>query len=488
MNDAVDKIDLTPEELVKFFSLSVLFFTYSSYYEQDELFRDTIKYSAIYEAFFNIGKQVAPKLEEFGVDVLIKTLQFSEINVFSFFNNKRFYDTEDFLNDLNIADPDTPIYLCKTLDSLIEYKIDLKANNVSSFNIKSNYIPAGELDFLKIKQYIEEVISKIKIIKPNLIYKLLTFAGYCRTFYYQNLKNKFLYKNAKYIPDVIVMCEVAVYNFYQEWFNRASKIYRFEARNYYYNDSEFSETIQETLKNEILLTIIDYCRTCYSNNEPSAMRLFNLMPNLVDYTISLHPEYRSAFNNLNTKEILNVMENQLNVELAAINYPEYAVSSEMGKIGILTLILLGRDKDSLLEIIESNIALNDFFAILETNSDAENPMKAFIEGLTSGDEIVGTVSNSEIYKRINTNIHNILSSTLSFTNIFYLAYGLNYIYIKHRIAQEIKSGNYSDDIIIAGSKTKLINEDTDALASVEHNINLLFKDYSKKKNTKKYGF
>lgn len=488
LKDALDKLDLLPEDSIKFLGLAVIFFTYSSYYEQDEIFRDTTKYSAIYEAFFNIGKQVSANLDELNVADVVKTLQFSEISIFSFFNNKRFYDAEDYLNDLNICDPDTPIYLCKTLDSMLDYKVDLSAPITSGFNIKSNYIPAGELDFKEIKKYVESVISKVKTIKPNIIYKLLTIAGYCRSCYYQKVKNKFHYKNAEFIPDVIVMIEVAVYNFYQEWFNRASKIYRFENRNYYFNDNEFTETIQETLKYEILLSIIDYCKTCYTNNEAIVARLFNLVPNLIDYTVSLHPEYRSAFNNLNTKELLNVMENQFNVELEAANYPEYAVSAENGRIGILTLILMGKDKDLLLEKIESNMALNDFFAILETNSDAENPMKSLIEGLTVKEEVVGTVSYSEIYKRINTNIHEILSSTLSFTNIFYLAYGLNYIYIKHHIAQEIKSGDYSDDVIISGSKTQLINEDADALASVEHNINLVFKDYSKKKPVGKYGF
>lgn len=487
--DASDKLDLTQEEFIKFFSLSTLFFAYSSYYQQDEIFRDTVKYSAIFEGFFNIGKQIMNNLEEYGIDKVINTLQFSEISVFSFFNDKRYYDTTDLLNDLSISDADTPIYICKTLDSMIDYDIDLKANNVSYFNTKSYFIPAGDLDFLKIKQHVEEIISKVKIIKPNIIYKLLTIAGYCRTFYYQNLKNKFKYINVEYISDVIVMCEIAVYNFYQEWFNRASKIYRFEARNYYFNDNEFTETIQETLKNEILLSVMDYCKTCYTNNSQNAARFFNLIPNLIDYTVSLHPDYKAAFNNLSSKEMLNVMENQFNIEFNGVNYPEYAVSEEMGKIGILTLILLGRDKDLLLDTIESNIALNDFFAILETNSDAENPMKSLIEGLTSNDETVGSMSNSEIYKRINTNIRNILSSTLSYTNIFYLAYGLNYIYIKHHIAQEIKTGNYSDDVILSGTKTKIINEDADTLASVEHNINLVFKDYSKpKKNNKKYGF
>lgn len=487
-DDAIDKIDLNNDDLLKFANLSVMFYAYSSFYEQDEIFRDTIKHSAIYEAFLNIGKGFASNVEKYNVVQLVETLKFSEISIFSLFNNKKYYDLTDLLDDPGIGDPDTPIYLCKVLDSLIDYRVDIKADFTSFFNIKTNYIPGNELDFLKIKKYIEDIISKVKIIKPSIIYKLLTFAGYCRTFYYQNQKNKQKYTNAEYIPDVIVMCEVAVYNFYQEWFNRASKLYRFEHRNYYYNDSKYTETIQETLKYEILLSIMDYCKTCYTNNEPSATRLFNLVPNLIEYTISLQPEYRAAFNGLNTKEILNTMENQFNIELGPVNYPEYAVSNEMGKIGILTLILMGRDKDLLLDKIESNIALNDFFAILETNSDAENPMKSLIEGLTAKEEACGIVSNSEIYKRINTNIHNILSSTLSFTNIFYLAYGLNYIYIKHQIAQEIKSDNLSDDVIITGSKAELINEDADSLASVEHNINLVFKDYSKKKNVKKYGF
>ena len=288
------------------------------------------------------------------------------------------------------------------------------------------------------------------------------------------------------------MAETAVYNMYQEWFNRTDKMYRFEKRHFSYNPA-YKETVQDSLKNEILITLIDYANLCFTlggQESDSAKRLISNLPDLNELSATLHEDFRNAYPTIHSyKEIYTKMETLLQSSLEYPALSDYIINPDYGKIGIIPILLYAKDKDTLLEIMESNITLNDFFAQMESNSDTQNDMKDFIEKISTNEDVLGSSSNSEIYKRINTNANKIISSGLLWSYIFYLTYGLNYVYIKHNETNNFAE-NFDPNIIPMQPRDEIILNDQNKLLSVENKIRLVFKSFDKSKTSEftKYGF
>lgn len=497
-----------PEEVEKIKTLAYLWYHTNMYYMHGIEYYTTFSENILNLCLHNIGKYAFNSfkenpngenllmIENSMIENTVYVTQFVDMNQFaSLVNSKHILENETY----------NPLYFIHTLNNFII----LDASNSSDlFNIihttsifnSLNGITAGfqseDFDFINAKNFIEVMISNsYNEVSPNTIFKLLYIAAYARIvlglsngLIDSKIENKQI--NTSLAQSVIVMAECAVYAMYQEWFNKNTKLYRFENRNFKY-DPNYKETVQENLKNEILLTIIDYVRFCIDGTHNSDLN--NIIPHLTKLVASMHSDFRSTFPGLDSyKEIYAGMEAGLKTRMEYSALVDYVLNKEYGNLGLMILILYSRDKDMVTELMENNITLNDFFTLLEDNSNIENPMKNYVEKLKCVPEIVGSSSESEVYKRINTNIESIFSSGLSYPFMFYLAYGLNYIYIKHKINKTFAE-NIDPNVIALDDRAFIVENDERDLLAVENHIRKLFAniDYKKSRSEekfKKYGF
>lgn len=513
VKDSLENLIISNEEngildKYKVYGLCYTFKVLSDFYLHDNIFSANVTQNISFEALYNIGCTVEKYLKDEntieGKDVIAELVINSMFNItpnlFQFCNMSHWI--EPCLNNFGLdSECDNPIIYYKTLNLFLYNDINAAehvANSVfeSMYFLNSQfneiYKQNRKINYQELKNFIETLIeTDSNLISPKNIFKLLYIAGLARYYHYSthNGTRKIATDDDKIAYDVIILAETAVYNMFQEWFNRRTKIYKFEKRLYSYDDLN-GESIYKQLKYECYVSLLEYMRLVMSSNEELSFNLraldSELFTKIIHYDLirtsqTQHPEDFIA----NTAGILSGIENQ---DKFGINH---MMDLSKGRIGIIYLLLAYPKKDVLLEIMTKHIPLTDFYVKIETNES--NTMKDFVSHLDPNKDIVGRQSNTWLYSIVNSRNNEIINtSKLSNEEKFYLAYCLNYQFIKTNQAELFATG-LAFDVIPVTNKEKIINEDRDITSSLESLSNEIFGKSKPDKNKKpikykKYGF
>lgn len=500
------------EILIQKRKLDSLYYTFkilSDFYLHGKEFCFDISENRTFKCFYNIAKSVEKYLMNDtateGKDIIIEivgnTIFNIEPNLMSFCKNSHWILPEK-ANFGIASECDNPIIYFETLHHFLFMaeiytsratgeKGEAISNLSSMICVESLYKKEMQLDqeisFKELKLYIENLlVTDSNIISPKLIFKLIYIAAFARIYMYdKTLISASKVKDGAYAYDVVIMAEIAVYYLYQEWFNRKNKVYRYEKRIYSPKIDQKSN-IMDPLKYESLISIVEYIKLLMAFKQENYISSIGAL-NTSQFTELLHDEYHSYNKSFNSvKAYMNNVSAILNSIAQSEEYGvDIMIDPVKGKLGVLFSLLCEPSKDLLIDLMSEKTALTNFFAQLESKGDSKNAMVELLKKLKPNEEILGTSSDTEVYKIINTCVNEIFNSELNNYQKFYLIYCLNYQFIKNNQLTMVASGMNDPNVLLI-NKEKTLNEERGILNTLEDIQERLLKDEVEK--LRKYGF
>lgn len=513
IEDILNTINFSGEEiLIQKRKLDSLYYTFkvlSDFYLHGKEFCFDISENRTFKCFYNIGKSVEKYLmndtategKDIIVEIVGNTIFNIEPNLMSFCKNSHWILPEK-ANFGIASECDNPIIYFETLHHFLFMaeiytsratgeKGEAISNLSSMICVESLYKKEMQLDqeisFKELKLYIENLlVTDSNIISPKLIFKLIYIAAFARIYMHdKTLISASKVKDGAYAYDVVIMAETAVYYLYQEWFNRKNKVYRYEKR-IYSPKIDQKNNIMDPLKYESLISIVEYIKLLMGFKQENYMSSIGAL-NTSQFTELLHDEYHSYNKSFNSvKAYMNNVSAILNSIAQSEEYGvDIMIDPVKGKLGVLFSLLCEPSKDLLIDLMSEKTALTNFFAQLESKGDSKNAMVELLKKLKPNEEILGTSSDTEVYKIINTCVNEIFNSELNNYQKFYLIYCLNYQFIKNNQLTMVASGMNDPNVLLI-NKEKTLNEERGILNTLEDIQERLLKDEVEK--LRKYGF
>lgn len=500
------------EILIQKRKLDSLYYTFkilSDFYLHGKEFCFDISENRTFKCFYNIAKSVEKYLmndtategKDIIVEIVGNTIFNIEPNLMSFCKNSHWILPEK-ANFGIASECDNPIIYFETLHHFLFMaeiytsratgeKGEAISNLSSMICVESLYKKEMQLDqeisFKELKLYIENLlVTDSNIISPKLIFKLIYIAAFARIYMHdKTLISASKVKDGAYAYDVVIMAEIAVYYLYQEWFNRKNKVYRYEKR-IYSPKIDQKNNIMDPLKYESLISIVEYIKLLMGFKQENYISSIGAL-NTSQFTELLHDEYHSYNKSFNSvKAYMNNVSAILNSIAQSEEYGvDIMIDPVKGKLGVLFSLLCEPSKDLLIDLMSEKTALTNFFAQLESKGDSKNAMVELLKKLKPNEEILGTSSDTEVYKIINTCVNEIFNSELNNYQKFYLIYCLNYQFIKNNQLTMVASGMNDPNVLLI-NKEKTLNEERGILNTLEDIQERLLKDEVEK--LRKYGF
>lgn len=513
IEDILNTVNFGGEEiLIQKRKLDSLYYTFkvlSDFYLHGKEFCFDISENRTFKCFYNIGKSVEKYLmsdtategKDIIVEIVGNTIFNIEPNLMSFCKNSHWILPEK-ANFGIASECDNPIIYFETLHHFLfmaeiyttratEEKGEAISNLSSMICVESLYKKEMQLDqeisFKELKLYIENLlVTDSNIISPKLIFKLIYIAAFARIYMHdKTLVSASKVKDGAYAYDTVVMAETAVYYLYQEWFNRKNKVYRYEKR-IYSPKIDQKNNIMDPLKYESLISIVEYVKLLMGFKQESYISAIGAL-NTSQFTELLHDEYHSYNKSFNS--VKGYMSNIAAILNSIATSEEYGVDVMIdpvkGKLGVLFSLLCDTSKDLLIDLMSEKTALTNFFAQLESKGENQNAMVEILKKLKPNEEILGTSSDTEVYKIINTCVNEIFNSELNNYQKFYLIYCLNYQFIKNNQLTMVASGMNDPNVLLI-NKEKTLNEERGIMNTLEDIQDRLLKDEVEK--LRKYGF
>ena len=516
-----DSEDSRTDDMSKFDALVFTFKVLSDFYAHSPLYGMKTSSNITYKALYFLGERLEKQLisgseniENLSSEEVRRIEIFCSIvsnaafnikqNIMSFCNFSNYIEPEEVKFGLS-SDCDIPIVYLETFTKLlyiplVENNSSIKEETIENSNLsysivyedelKSRKNDEHEVSFKDFKMYVEKLLhdESITIVSPKTIFKLIYMLSFARLYLYDKSKIKFCkVKDDQYIMEFIAIGEVAIYYFFQEWFNRKDKVYRFERRVYNVETEKYL-TFYDPLKFEIVIILVDYLRMIFSFHNDYQSILSFLYTNELTYILNNEYEFdKDKYLKLNKyiKTISHQLERLISNEKYGI---DMVIEPEKGKIGLIFLLLSFMSKDIIIDILMNKTKIVNF---IEKLKDVENKdlIIQILEKLKCKEEIVGFCSNDKIYCKINTCIREIFEAPLNVYQKFYLIYCLNYQYIREDhsqfIACELNSDESKNMIIL--DREKYLNEEKGLMTSLEEILNKVIEN-SNNDSKITYGF
>lgn len=509
-----DTLNFSPTQLIQAIKLDSLFYTFkvlTDFYFHGANFLADFATNKTLHCFFNMANEVenyiADENTTEGKDILLEivgnTIFNIEPNLISFCRADHWIEVDD-INFGIASECDNPIVYFNTLSHFLfsstvyikkENENERVPNNLFTMVCydaiyKETHNLNQKVSFRFLKLYIEKILnSDFNIISPKIIFKLIYIASFVRIYLNdKKMINKIQIEEPELAYDVIAIAETVIYYLYQEWFNRKNKIYRFEKRIYSVKTNN-RDNITDPLKYEALISIVEYMQLVMffkKTKYPSAIS--NL--NTAQFTDILHTEYHSNIKSFNS--VKSFMEKISAILINLEKNEEYGVDlmmdRENGELGLLYSLLVNPNKDILIDIMTNRTSITDFFTQLEKKTEdntENNGMITLLSRLMPNEAILGNSSDHEVYKKINTCMHQIMNSDINNYQKFYLIYCLNYQYIKNNQHTLIAAGMTDPNILII-NKNQTLNEERGIMNTLEDLSNKVLME--KIQQNQKYGF